>query len=606
MTTDRAGYGVLSDESFERSRQRIGIPLRISPAHITEVTADATRHFAYGYGDDNPLYCDPEYGKDTRWGGLIAPPNFTYCMGENAAPPPTPSQKELLKGDPFAGLGSYQAAMEFEYYRPLTAGDRCHVIRAQVGVADKPSRFGGRTAHVTHDFLFANGHGQIVTVQRGTWINAERHASKDRATEKAPLSFDPYTDEQLAEIDAAYDAETRRGPQPRYFEDVEVGEEIQPRVKGPLVVTDLIVWHLGWGMQLTPPGAFAIARKIRRKAPGLYPPNARNIPDTVQRLHWDSERAQELGIPMNYDYGGDARDLADARADRLDGRRRVAAAAALRAPQVQLPRRHHLGPRPGGGQGPGRRPQRGPPRGRLLEPAGRGDHPGHRRGAAADAGPRGRASRAPRRHPGRAARGRDRAPRVNEPEPLTMNHGAQVDFELTEEQAALREVSRGLLAVNCPPQLVRSLAAAGQDVDEKLWQRGAELGWTGLAVPEELDGAGQGVVELCLVAEELGRAAAPGPFLDSALTALALARAGRRAELVGSLAAGEVKASVAHHGAVTGSWDGDELVLSGRATAVQAAASADWLLVTVAVGDGVAAWCWCAGAGPRRAPADAG
>ena len=184
MTTDRAGYGVLSDESFERSRQRIGIPLRISPAHITEVTADATRHFAYGYGDDNPLYCDPEYGKNTRWGGLIAPPNFTYCMGENAAPPPTPAQKELLKGDPFAGLGSYQAAMEFEYYRPLTAGDRCHVIRAQVGVADKPSRFGGRTAHVTHDFLFANGHGQIVTIQRGTWINAERHASKDRAKEK--------------------------------------------------------------------------------------------------------------------------------------------------------------------------------------------------------------------------------------------------------------------------------------------------------------------------------------------------------------------------------------------------------------------------------------
>ena len=120
-----------------------------------------------------------------------------------------------------------------------------------------------------------------------------------------------------------------------------------------------------------------------------------------------------------------------------------------------------------------------------------------------------------------------------------MNHGAQVDFELTEEQAALREVSRGLLAVNCPPQLVRSLAAAGRDVDEKLWQRGAELGWTGLAVPEELDGAGQGMVELCLVAEELGRAAAPGPFLDSALTALALARAGRRTELAGSLAAGE-------------------------------------------------------------------
>ena len=303
MTADRAGYGVLREESFERSRQRIGIPLRINPAHITEVTADATRHFAFGYGDDNPLYCDPEYGKNTRWGGLIAPPNFTYCMGENAAPPLTPQQRERLKGDPFAGLGSYQAAMEFEYYRPLTAGDRCHVVRAQVGVEDKPSRFGGRTAHVTHDFLYANGHGQIVTVQRGTWINAERQGSKERSADKQPVSFDPYTDAQIAEIDAAYDAETRRGPRTRYFEDVAVGEEIQPRVKGPLVITDLVVWHLGWGMQLTPPGTFGIARKIRKKAPGLYPPNARNIPDTVQRLHWDPARAQELGIPMSYDYG---------------------------------------------------------------------------------------------------------------------------------------------------------------------------------------------------------------------------------------------------------------------------------------------------------------
>ena len=156
-----------------------------------------------------------------------------------------------------------------------------------------------------------------------------------------------------------------------------------------------------------------------------------------------------------------------------------------------------------------------------------------------------------------------------------------MDFELTEEQAALREVSRSMLAVSCPPQLVRSLASAGQDVDDKLWQRGTELGWIGIAVPEEHDGAGQGLVELCLVAEEIGRAAAPGAFVDSALIAVALARQGKP-ELVPALAAGGLKASWAHHGSVAGSYDADELVLSGRATAVQAAAAADWLLVTAA------------------------
>ena len=132
-----------------------------------------------------------------------------------------------------------------------------------------------------------------------------------------------------------------------------------------------------------------------------------------------------------------------------------------------------------------------------------------------------------------------------------------MDFELTEEQAALREVSRGMLAVSCPPSLVRSLATAGKDVDDKLWQRGTELGWTGLAVPEEQDGAGQGLVELCLVAEEIGRAAAPGPFADSALTGLVLARLGRP-ELLSALAAGDLKASLAQHGSVTGSVNGGE------------------------------------------------
>lgn len=300
--TDREGYGILDDQSFERARARTGVPVRLRPPHITEVSADATRHFAYGYGDDNPLFSDPDYAAKTRWGGVIAPPNFLYCMGEQALEP-TAEQKALLKGDPFAGLGSYQAAMEFEYYRPLRRGDRATMLRTQVGVQDKASSFGGRTAHVTNDFIFANGEGEIVAVQRGTWIQAERHTSKKGAKKKLAVSFDPYTPDQLAEIDAAYDAEVRRGSETRYFEDVEIGDEIQPRVKGPLTVTDVIVWHVGWGMQLTPPGAFAISRKIRRKAPGLYPPNGRNIPDTVQRLHWEPERARELGIEMNYDYG---------------------------------------------------------------------------------------------------------------------------------------------------------------------------------------------------------------------------------------------------------------------------------------------------------------
>lgn len=296
-------YGVLTEEAMARSRLRLGIPQpQLNKPHNYQVTWDGSRHFAYGYGDDNPLYCEPDYAAQTRWGRLVAPPTFLYTMGEDAAPRPEAEIKALLKGDPFAGLGSYQAVMEFEWWRPLQLGDTCQVLEAQVGVAAKTSSFGGRTAHVTRDYIYAAGDGRLHAVRRGTWVNAERHTSKKRA--KEALVQEPYTSEQLAEIDAAYAAESRRGAEPRYFEDVEVGEEVPQRVKGPLTTTDVVVWHLGWGMQLTPPGAFGLAARVRRKAPGLYPPNALNVPDTVQRLHWEPARAKELGLPNSYDYGG--------------------------------------------------------------------------------------------------------------------------------------------------------------------------------------------------------------------------------------------------------------------------------------------------------------
>ncbi len=297
-------HGKLTDESFERSRARIGVPVRLpNLPHNLEVSRDGLRHFAYGYGDDNPLYCDEEYAAGTRWGGLVAPPTFLYTMGEDASPNPMPPEnKAVLRGDPFAGLGSYQAVMAFEWWRPLSLGDRLRCLRAQVGVQDKRSEFGGRSAHVTHDFIYADQHERLHAIRRGTWVNAERGASKERKKEhELP---EPYTPEQLAEIDAAYAAEQRRGAEPRWFEDVEVGDELDRKVKGPLTTTDIVVWHLGWGMQLTPPGSFRLAWKVRQKAPGLYPANSLNVPDTVQRLHWEPDRARELGLPTSYDYGG--------------------------------------------------------------------------------------------------------------------------------------------------------------------------------------------------------------------------------------------------------------------------------------------------------------
>jgi hypothetical protein len=130
-------------------------------------------------------------------------------MGEDAGPPADSETKAILKGDPFGGLGSYQAVMEFEWYRPLVLGDTCKLLLTGVGVQEKPSSFGFRSAHLIRDFLYANGNGRPHAIRRGTWINAERSATKERGDRKPQVKPEPYTPELLAEIDACYEAEAR-------------------------------------------------------------------------------------------------------------------------------------------------------------------------------------------------------------------------------------------------------------------------------------------------------------------------------------------------------------------------------------------------------------
>ncbi|MFI1357870.1 acyl-CoA dehydrogenase family protein [Streptomyces sp. NPDC020898] len=176
-----------------------------------------------------------------------------------------------------------------------------------------------------------------------------------------------------------------------------------------------------------------------------------------------------------------------------------------------------------------------------------------------------------------------------------------MNFELSEEQGMLREASRDLLSDRAPIAHVRAWMERDEDVDPEVWRLTADLGWPGLGLPEEYGGSGQGLVELALVAEEMGRALGRGPFAPTAIVGRALADAGSpglRAEVLPALAAGSSWATWAF-AEPRAPWsldgvraaaraDGDAFVLDGVKTAVQDAGGARWLLVT-ARQDGVPA-----------------
>jgi alkylation response protein AidB-like acyl-CoA dehydrogenase len=103
-----------------------------------------------------------------------------------------------------------------------------------------------------------------------------------------------------------------------------------------------------------------------------------------------------------------------------------------------------------------------------------------------------------------------------------------MDFGLTDDQRDIQRTARELLADRASPERVREHAEAGRH-DDRLWTELRELGWPGIAIPEERGGQGLGGVELAILSEELGRSVAPVPFLPSAMAA-ALVEAGGCAE----------------------------------------------------------------------------
>ena len=138
-----------------------------------------------------------------------------------------------------------------------------------------------------------------------------------------------------------------------------------------------------------------------------------------------------------------------------------------------------------------------------------------------------------------------------------------MELDLTADQEALRDGVRAVLSAECTPARVRELVEArvagkGEAADDALWAQMVELGWPALTVPEAAGGLGLGAVELGVVAEELGRALAPGPLLPTLAqfvpTLRELGSTEQQAQLLGPVAADGVPGTLALAEA-TGSFD---------------------------------------------------
>jgi alkylation response protein AidB-like acyl-CoA dehydrogenase len=169
-----------------------------------------------------------------------------------------------------------------------------------------------------------------------------------------------------------------------------------------------------------------------------------------------------------------------------------------------------------------------------------------------------------------------------------------MEFDLSKPQKLLQRSARDFFARACPPKRVRELMATDTALDPELWSAVADQGWLGVHLDESCGGLGLGAVELAVVADEMGRACFPGPFLGTVWAATLVAAAGGKSKYAEPLATGETKGAVALFEPDCG-WNPDELQLkatpdaggfklSGRKAFVRDAPTAD-LLVCAARSD---------------------
>lgn len=294
----------ISEHDIERQRKLIGVwePMK-SAEYVQTASEDSIRNWAYGCGDDNPLFTDPAYAKKTRWGGVIAPGMMVGQINKPMKGDPTPDDVRALKKSLFKGIHVFVSGSEFNFYRPVRPGDTIYSYGGDLTCEVKQSEFAGRSVIITSRRVKVNQRAEVVATYDILRVLTERKTAVKKAKN---LSLEPasYTDEEWQAIEDIYANEQVRGGTKRFFEDVEKGDSLGQQAKGPLTVTDVICFHAaGYGFTPYAPTANRRAHKNRQRIAAFYVKNEHGIPDVAQRLHWDPVWAQAIGNPMAYDYG---------------------------------------------------------------------------------------------------------------------------------------------------------------------------------------------------------------------------------------------------------------------------------------------------------------
>lgn len=289
------GWGTITEESIKEAATLIGVPLRRDRMQwIETITRDAIRHFAWGVGDSNPLWLDRDYAKASPYGEIIAPPCILYAVDSTIVAPKLQGVQWI-----YAGTG-------WTWFEPIRLDDS---FRVEVRLLRQDVKTGRRFplwVLQVGEVKYFNQRDHLVAIAIG---RCARTPGGDRRVEAQGDEATPaheahrYSAAELEDIEAQVLAEPRTGNQPRYWEDVAVGDPVPEVVRGPLNLIDIMAWYSAQQGAQPYGGVHGDAIRYRRRHADFHVNPVTGAKEAAGRGHFEAATGRDVGMGGAYDIG---------------------------------------------------------------------------------------------------------------------------------------------------------------------------------------------------------------------------------------------------------------------------------------------------------------
>lgn len=286
----------LTDEMIEEGSSFEGMPIRVEPYNY-EASLDSIRHYAWGIGDMNPLWCDEKYAASTAYGTVMAPPTFLYSVFDGAI------------GLGFVGIQPIYAGTRWEFHERIRRGDRLTPTATMGGLTITAGRHSSRFViqDVITEYRRASD-GVLVAEAVGRTFRVPRSQASGGLSYK-PRDRHMYSMDELERIRTQAISEPVRGATPRHWEEVIEGEEIPEVVKGPIDQITMTAYYAGCHGSPGYKGCEVAwhyrtwAREDPDRLPNNYDPTYFSEIVLPSLGHQDPTIAREIGMPGAYNNG---------------------------------------------------------------------------------------------------------------------------------------------------------------------------------------------------------------------------------------------------------------------------------------------------------------